>query len=209
MRDRMVERQVAARGVADPALLAALRAVPRELFVPEKLRHLSYEDCALAIEAGQTISQPFIVARMIEAARLSKKDQVLEVGAGSGYAAAVLGQMVRSVVAVERQEELARLARERIDRLGYDNVEIVHADGMLGCPGRAPFDAILCAAATPRVPVAWLEQLAPDGRIVVPLGEHDGPQQLVRLTLGKDGRLHEDLLDPVRFVPLLGGEVQV
>jgi protein-L-isoaspartate(D-aspartate) O-methyltransferase len=209
MRNGMVERQVAGRGVQEPALLAALRSVPRELFVPDKLRHLAYEDCALSIEAGQTISQPFIVARMIESARLSKIDRVLEVGAGSGYAAAVLGLVARSVVAVERHADLARRARERLAELGFNNVEIVNADGMLGYPERAPFDAILCAAATPEMPRAWLEQLTPGGRVVLPLGEHDGPQQLVRLTLCKDGRLTEDRLDPVRFVPLVGGGVQL
>jgi protein-L-isoaspartate(D-aspartate) O-methyltransferase len=205
-REWMVQRQIAARGLSDPALLAAFRAIPRELFVPEQQRHRAYDDCALPIEAGQTISQPFIVALMLDAAALSTDSHVLEVGAGSGYAAAVLGRLVRSVVAVERHAELARLAAERMAALGYPNVDIVHGDGMRGFPPRAPYDAILCAAANPEVPPAWVEQLAPGGRIVMPLGEHEGVQQLVRLTVGADGRLREERLDPVRFVPLLSGE---
>jgi protein-L-isoaspartate(D-aspartate) O-methyltransferase len=205
-REWMVQRQIAARGLSDPALLAAFRAIPRELFVPQQQRHRAYDDSALPIEAGQTISQPFIVALMLQAASLSPGDHVLEVGAGSGYAAAVLSRLVRSVVAVERHAELARRAAERLAALGCGNVEIVHGDGMLGFPPRAPYDAILCAAANPDVPGTWVEQLAPGGRIVMPLGEHEGVQELVRLTLIADGRLRQERLDPVRFVPLLSGE---
>ena len=205
-REQMVRRQLAARGLSDPALLAAFRAIPRERFVPQQQRHRAYDDSALPIEAGQTISQPYIVALMLHAAALSPDDHVLEVGAGSGYAAAVLGRLVRSVVAVERHAELARLAADRMATLGCGNVEIAHGDGMLGYPPHAPYDAILCAAANPDVPDAWVEQLAPGGRIVMPLGEHHGAQQLVRLTRTKEGRLREERLDPVRFVPLLSGE---
>ena len=205
-RKRMVQRQIAGRGITNLALLSALRAVPREQFVPVQLGHYAYDDCALPIEAGQTISQPFIVALMLDSARLSATDRVLEVGAGSGYAAAVLGELSGRVVAIERHAELARLAAERMSRLGYGNVEIVHGDGMLGYPLRAPYDAILCAAASPEVPKAWVEQLARGGRIVMPLGEHEGVQQLMRLTLSDDGHLRKEMLDPVRFVPLLRGE---
>ena len=207
LRDRMVERQIAARGLRDPALLAAFRAVPREEFVPAQLQYAAYDDCALPIEAGQTISQPYIVARTIDAADIGRAEKVLEVGAGSGYAAAVLGQMAREVVAIERLPELAESAQERIERLGYANVRIVKGDGSLGCPGDAPFDAILCAAAGPRVPESWLRQLAPSGRIVMPVGSVTGAQRLIRATLaGCDGKIRIDELDLVRFVPLIGSE---
>ena len=206
LRDLMVRRQIAGRGLRNPALLAAFRAVPRECFVPQDLLHAAYDDCALPIEAGQTISQPFIVAVTIDAAALRPDDKVLEVGAGSGYAAAVIAQLARQVIAIERIPELARLAAERMEQLGYSNVRIVEGDGSLGCPDGAPFDAILCAAAGPRVPTSWLEQLAPGGRIVMPVGSFAGTQRLIRVTLTPDGSTHTDELDLVRFVPLIGAE---
>lgn len=206
LRERMVERQIAGRGLREPRLLEAFRAVPRELFVPRELERRAYEDCALPIEAGQTISQPYIVALTIDAAGIGPDDRVLEVGAGSGYAAAVMGRLARAVIAVERIPELARLADERIRSLGFDNVLVLQGDGSLGCPDQAPFDAILCAAAGPQVPEAWLEQLAPGGRIVMPVGALDGVQQLVRVTLGRDGRPRREELEPVRFVPLIGAQ---
>lgn len=206
LRERMVERQIAGRGLREPRLLEAFRAVPRELFVPRELERRAYEDCALPIEAGQTISQPYIVALTVDAAGIGPDDRVLEVGAGSGYAAAVMGRLARAVIAVERIPELARLADERIRSLGFDNVLVLQGDGSLGCPDQAPFDAILCAAAGPQVPEAWLEQLAPGGRIVMPVGALDGVQQLVRVTLGRDGRPRREELEPVRFVPLIGAQ---
>ena len=204
-RAAMVRDQIAGRGIRDPAVLAAFHEVPRELFVPEHLRHHAYEDRALPIEAEQTISQPYIVAMMLAAAQLSLRDHVLEVGAGSGYAAALMAHLARSVVAVERHAELAALARGRTHRLGLVNVSIVHGDGTQGYPPAAPYDVILCAAAGPVVPPAWFEQLAPGGRIIMPVGEVNGAQRLVRITVHPDGRLHEDMLEPVRFVPLLPG----
>lgn len=205
-RAAMVRDQIAGRGIRDPAVLAAFHEVPRELFVPEHLRAQAYEDRALPIEAEQTISQPYIVAVMLAAARLSPHDHVLEVGAGSGYAAALIAHLARSVVGVERHAELAALARGRMHRLGLVNVSIVHGDGTRGYPPAAPFDVIMCAAAGREVPREWLEQLAPGGRIIMPMGPQDGLQHLVRLTRQPDGRLHREELEPVRFVPLIGGE---
>lgn len=205
-RERMIERQIAARGLTDPRLLHAFAQVPRERFVPPDLQERAYDDCALPIEAGQTISQPFVVALTIHAAGIGAGDRVLEVGAGSGYAAAVLSRIARTVIAVERIPGLARLADQRMRRLGFDNVLVLCADGSLGCPEQAPFDAILCAAAGPGVPEPWLEQLAPGGRIVMPVGAIEGTQQLVRVTLERDGRPYREELEPVRFVPLIGAQ---
>lgn len=206
LRDRMVERQIAARGLTDPRLLDAFRGVPRERFVPESSRHRAYDDCALPIEERQTISQPYIVALTIAAAEIGPEDKVLEVGAGSGYAAAVMSRMAGRVVAIERIAELARLAEERMDALGYDNVRIVEGDGSLGGEEEAPFDAILCAAAGPDVPESWKRQLAPGGRIVMPVGSLHGIQRLVRVTVDRDGRSRTQELEHVRFVPLIGAE---
>lgn len=205
-RESMVRDQLQARGLHDPAVLAAFHEVPRELFVPGDVLSQAYDDRALPIEAGQTISQPYILAVMLDAAQLSPRDHVLEVGAGSGYAAALMAHLARSVVSIERHQQLAELARSRVHRLGIPNVRVVHGDGMLGYPEAAPYDVILCAAANPVVPAAWFGQLAPGGRIIMPQGSHEGPQRLVRLTLFADGRLREEELDAVRFVPLLGGE---
>ena len=205
-RERMIERQIAGRGLTDPRVLNALRTVPRELFVPVEHEPRAYDDCALPIEAGQTISQPFIVALTIHAAEIGPEDRVLEVGAGSGYAAAVTSRLARAVIAVERIPELARLADERMRVLGFDNVLVLCGDGSLGCPSQAPFDAIVCAAAGPQVPEAWLDQLAPGGRIVMPVGAMEGVQQLVRVTLDRNGRLHREELESVRFVPLIGAQ---
>ena len=205
LRAAMVRDQLQARGIRDPAVLAAFDEVPRELFVPDRLQHQAYDDRALPIEADQTISQPFIVAVMLEAAQLSPRDHVLEVGAGSGYAAALIAQLAHSVVAIERHAELADLARSRLRRLGIPNIRVIHGDGTLGCPDGAPYDVILCAAANPVVPAAWFQQLAPGGRIIMPQGSHEGPQRLIRLTVFPDGRLREEELEPVRFVPLVEG----
>ncbi|CAA9500561.1 MAG: Protein-L-isoaspartate O-methyltransferase [uncultured Sphingomonas sp.] len=205
-RERMIERQIAGRGLRDPRLLEAFSAVPRELFVPRELEERAYDDCALPIECGQTISQPYIVALTVHAAEIGPDHRVLEVGAGSGYAAAVMSRLARAVIAVERIPALARLADERMRSLGFDNVLVLSRDGSLGCPGQAPFDAIVCAAAGPQVPQAWLEQLAPGGRIVMPVGAIEGVQQLVRVTLDRDRQPHREELEPVRFVPLIGAQ---
>lgn len=203
-RERMVARQIAARGIADPRLLAAMRDVPREAFVPDHLRARAFDDSPLPIEAGQTISQPYIVALMIEAARLRADDRVLEIGAGSGYAAAVMAQLAGRVFAVERHAVLARLAAARMERLGFANVTIVEGDGSKGLPDEAPFDAILVAATGPDVPEVLLEQLAEGGRLVMPIGAAHGLQSLIRMTRLAPGRFERADLGGVRFVPLIG-----
>jgi protein-L-isoaspartate(D-aspartate) O-methyltransferase len=201
----MVSRHLRARGIEDPLLLAAVGAVPREAFVPEHLQEFSYEDSALPIEAGQTISQPYIVARMLELAEIKPGDKVLEVGAGSGYAAAVMSRMANKVFAIERHEELAKLARARLKRLGYANVEIIIADGTKGLPEEAPFQAIIVSAGGPHVPEALKHQLAIGGRLIIPIGEF-GYQTLMRVRrTGKDSFKEEDF-GAVAFVPLIGEE---
>ena len=206
-RDRaiMVARHLAARGIDDPLVLAAMGEVPREAFVPEHLHEFAYEDGALPIEAGQTISQPYIVARMIELAEVKAGDKVLEVGAGSGYAVAVLGRIAGKVYAIERHPELAALARARLKRLGYSNIEIICGDGTKGLPEQAPFDAIIVSAGGPAVPEALKRQLAPNGRLVIPIGPATY-QSLIRVRrMGEDAFEEEDF-GPVAFVPLIGAE---
>jgi protein-L-isoaspartate(D-aspartate) O-methyltransferase len=206
LRERMVQRQIGARGISDPAILDAFRSVPREVFVAEKYASAAYEDGPLPIEAGQTISQPYIVAMMIDAAEIGRGDRVLEIGAGSGYAAAVISRIAERVIAIERQLELVEIARERVHRLGYDNVHILHGDGTVGCPDRAPFDAILAAASGSHVPASLISQLAVGGRLVMPVGEPHGGQDLVKVTKRPDGTIAEQSLGGVRFVPLIGEE---
>lgn len=203
LRQMMVEQQIIRRGVGDPRLWAAMRAVPRERFVPEDVRSLAYEDRPLPVEAGQTISQPYIVARMIEAGAISPEDRVLEVGAGSGYAAAVMSRLAGQVFAVERIAELAALAEGRMKALGYDNVSIGLGDGTAGWTEKAPFDAILVAAGGPGVPPPLREQLAIGGRLVMPVGD-GGEQQLVRLIRKDEEEFDLTVLEAVRFVPLIG-----
>jgi len=201
----MVERQIRARGVRDPRVLAAIGAVPREAFLPPELVEFAYDDRPLPIEAGQTISQPYIVALMAEALRLQPDDDVLEIGAGSGYAAAVLAAMARRVYTIERHAELADLARERLARLGYANVEVRCGDGTLGWPERAPFAAIVAAAGGPEVPRALIDQLEIGGRLVMPVGPSQ-LQELVRVTREGAGAadLRYEALGAVQFVPLIG-----
>jgi protein-L-isoaspartate(D-aspartate) O-methyltransferase len=206
LRDAMVERQIAARGIDEPHLLNAMLAVPREAFVPDPLRASAYEDSPLPIEAGQTISQPYIVALMIEAAEVSEGDRVLEIGAGSGYAAAVLAQIAARVFAIERHEVLARLAEERMRRLGCDNVVIRHGDGGQGWLEEAPFDAILVAASGSHIPEVLKTQLAIRGNLVMPVGAADGMQSLVKVTRTAANAYRQIDLGQVRFVPLVGAE---
>ncbi len=206
LRERMVTTQIAARGIRDPALLAAFRAVPREVFVDASFAEDAYGDHPLPIAAGQTISQPYIVALMIDAAGVGAGDRVLEIGAGSGYAAAVIGRIAAEVTAIERHPELVRVARERIEGLGYFNVTIVQGDGTRGWPEAAPYDAILAAASGSHVPQPLIDQLAPAGRLVMPLGEPGGVQQLVKVTKQADGGVTHNDLGAVRFVPLIGQE---
>jgi protein-L-isoaspartate(D-aspartate) O-methyltransferase len=206
LRERMVRRQIEARGIHDPAILDAFREVPREAFVSPDYAAAAYDDHPLPIEAGQTISQPYIVALMIEAAGIKSGDKVLEVGAGSGYAAAVISRIARNVVAIERQHDLVQVAQGRLKRLGYDNVHIVEGDGTRGCPDEAPFDAILAAASGSHVPAPLVAQLAPEGRLVMPVGDPGWVQKLVKVTKQEDGILQQSDLGEVRFVPLIGEE---
>ena len=206
LRERMVRRQIESRGITDPAILDAFRDVAREEFVDEEHRRFAYDDNPLPIEAGQTISQPYIVALMIEAAGIRPGDAVLEVGAGSGYAAAVISRIAKRVVSIERHGELAQIARERMARLGYGNVRILQGDGTRGCPDEAPFDAILAAASGSHVPKPLLDQLAPGGRLVMPVGDPGWVQELVKVTKRPDGTTSQENLGGVRFVPLIGEE---
>lgn len=203
-RERMVERQLAGRGLADARVLAAMRRIPREAFVPEPLREFAYEDAPLPIEAGQTISQPFIVARMLEAAQLEPGDRVLEIGAGSGYAAAVIAAMVAHVYAIERHAALAELAQQRFDALGYRNIDLYVGDGSGGWPQQAPFEVILAAAGAPAVPDVLRRQLAIGGRLVMPVGESMHRQRLLKVTRTAEDGFDEETLEEVRFVPLVG-----
>ncbi len=206
LREEMVRRQIAGRGIDDERLLDAMRAVPREAFVPDHLAGYAYEDSPLPIEAGQTISQPYIVALMIAAAKIGPRDKVLEIGAGSGYAAAVIGRIADRVIAIERHGALARLAAERMERLGCDNVRIVEGDGSAGLPDEAPFDAILAAASGSHVPETLKRQLAIGGALVMPVGEPGAVQHLVKVARTGEDSFTEDELGAVRFVPLIGAE---
>ena len=205
-REAMVERQLKRRGINEQPILDAFLSVPREAFVSVEYAHLAYGDHPLPIEAGQTISQPYIVALMIEAAEIEPGDKVLEVGSGSGYAAAVISRIAERVVGIERQHDLVEVARERLDRLGYDNVTIVAGDGTRGCPAEAPFDAILAAASGSHVPAPLVDQLKPGGTIVMPVGSPGWVQKLVKATKREDGTLEQSDLGGVRFVPLIGEE---
>ena len=201
-RERMVRWQIANRGVRDPAVLAAMGAVPRHEFVPPEYLDLAYADRPLPICVGQTISQPYIVAYMTEALEPGPDDRVLEVGTGSGYQAAVLAEIVRRVVTLEIEPMLARRAARTLRDLGYANVAVVAADGRRGLDRAAPFDAILLAAAPARLPEALADQLAEGGRIVGPVGE--GVDQILRRWRRRGASLDSEDLIPVRFVPMTG-----
>lgn len=201
-RNKMVQYQLARRGIRDPRVLQAMSIVPRHLFLPENLHKRAYEDSALPICDGQTISQPYIVALMAQALMLQEGDRVLEVGTGSGYAAAVMSTIVAQVYTIERSEVLADSARRRLDQLGYRNVEVVTADGTLGLPAEAPFDAISVAASAPWVPLPLRQQIGEGGRLVIPVG---GPNEQVLLRLTRSGgEIRSEQLAGVRFVPLRG-----
>jgi len=202
-RDRMVEA-IARRGVTDPRVLAAMRATPRELFVDPEHRSDAYDDRPLRIGERQTISQPFVVAWMTDAARMKPGDRVLEIGTGSGYAAAVISRVATRVYTVERHASLGQAARRRFAELGLDNIETRIGDGTLGWPEAAPFDAILVAAGGPEFPDALRRQLAPDGRLVMPVGSEERRQTLSRLTRRGADEDRIDDLGPVAFVPLIG-----
>ncbi len=198
-----VERQLASRGIGDERVLAAMARVPRELFVPEQERELAYEDAALELGHGQTISQPYVVAVICAALQLEGGERVLDVGTGSGYQAAVLAELAAEVVSIERIPELAHEAERSLERAGYGRVEVLVGDGTQGVPERAPFDAIAVAAATPGFPPALVDQLALGGRLVAPVGGRFD-QRLELLERLPDGVVTRPLL-PVRFVPLLAG----
>lgn len=203
-RERMVARQIAARGISGRRLLAAMREVPRHEFVPPDLVQFAYDDSPLPIEADQTISQPYIVASMIEAAEVAPGDKVLEIGAGSGYAAAVMGRIAREVIAIERHGELAAIAAERMKRLGYDNVRIVQGDGSTGLPEEAPFEAVIAAASGSHVPEVLMRQLSIGGTLVMPVGEPSAVQKLVKVRRRGEEDFEQEDLGAVRFVPLIG-----
>jgi len=197
-------RGVAGQGIQDPAVLRAIAEVPRELFVPEDLRDAAWDDRPLPIGHGQTISQPFIVAYMTERLALTGRERVLEVGTGSGYQAAVLARLAARVWSIERVEALAARARELLlGKLALDNVELRAGDGQLGWPEAAPFDRIIVTAAAAAVPPALVEQLAPGGLMILPVGEDAGAQVLRLVMKDADRRLEERDLLPVRFVPLV------
>ena len=204
LRDMMVTEQLEARGIRDPAVLAAMREVPREEFVPAELAGHAYDDNPLPIGEGQTISQPYMVAYMTEALELARTDRVLEIGTGSGYAAAVLGRLVSEVHTVERIAALATTARARLLGLGYDNVHVHLGDGSMGWPGEAPYDAIVVTAGAPQVPQPLLEQLAVGGRLVIPVGTHTRLQTLVRVRRVGETEYRQESHFDVMFVPLIG-----
>jgi len=205
-RMRMVEQQIAARGIRDPRVLEAMRTVPREMFVSEPWRHLAYTDAPLPIEEGQTISQPYIVALMIDAAGVDSSDRVLEVGAGSGYASAVMSRVAQEVFAIERHAALAALAHERLVRIGCTNARVRHGDGTLGWPEHAPFDAIIVSAGGTEVPSPLLEQLRLGGRLIIPIGSASDQQRLLRIRRTAEHDFTQDDLGPVHFVPLIGSD---
>jgi len=204
-RAKMVECQIAQRGITDPRVLAALASVPREAFVSQDMVSFAYDDAPLPIGDGQTISQPYIVAFTVEALQLTPSDRVLDVGTGSGYAAAVLSRLAREVFSVERVAALCRSASERLAELRYDNVHVICGDGTLGWAEHAPFDAIAVGAVGPHPPPALLEQLVVGGRLVMPIGP-DGSQTLMRLTRTSQTGYSEEPLVDVRFVPLIGAQ---
>ena len=204
LRRRMVERQLRGRDVEDERVLEAMGRVPRELFVPPELRRRAYDDAALPLPAEQTISQPYMVARICEALALRGRERVLDVGTGSGYQAAVLAELTAEVVTIERIPELAALARENLARAGYERVDVHVGDGTLGLPERAPFHAIAVAAAVPELPRTLYEQLEPRGRLVLPIGSREA-QELQVVVRSPEGPAVLPSV-PCRFVPLVGEE---
>ncbi|HKT58475.1 MAG TPA: protein-L-isoaspartate(D-aspartate) O-methyltransferase [Gemmatimonadales bacterium] len=200
-RARLVET-LQQKGIRDLAVLRAIGTVPRHLFVPESVRHRAYEDVALPIGGGQTISQPWVQARYLELAALTGRERVLEVGAGSGYQTALLAQLADAVFAVERLPALAQSARAALEAAGVRNVTVLVGDGTLGWRPFAPYDAILVAAASPEIPAPLVEQLAPGGRLVIPLG--DRQNQVLTMARRVGDQLQISTVADVRFVPLLG-----
>lgn len=202
-RRRMVDAHIAGRGLDDSMLLDAMLTVPRHEFVPEHLGQYAYEDRPLPIGAGQTISQPYMVAMMVDAAALTPSSRVLEIGAGSGYGAAVLSRVAGEVWSIERHQPLATAAQRRLDDLGYANAHVIHGDGTIGLAQFAPYDAIVVTAAAPDLPRGLLDHLVDGGRLIIPIGPRSGPQQLHRIRrVGT--RFEDEELGGVMFVPLVG-----
>lgn len=201
-RREMVARQIRHRGIRSPRVSEAMEAVPRHLFVPPEHAAEAYADSPLPIGEGQTISQPYMVAAMAEALLLEGHERVLEVGAGSGYQAAILSRLAREIIAVEAQPALAAAARERLTRLGFANIRVEQGDGSLGWPAGAPYQAILVAAGAPAVPQPLVDQLEEGGRLVIPVGPADH-QELLRITK-RDGKIARESMFDCRFVPLIG-----
>jgi protein-L-isoaspartate(D-aspartate) O-methyltransferase len=203
-REEMVARQIAGRGIRDENVLQAMRTVPREAFVSKEQADYAYDDGPLPIMEGQTISQPYVVALMIQELQIGPDDHVLEIGTGSGYAAAIISRIAAQVYTVERFESLAAYAQQTLASLGYDNVHVHHGDGTLGWPEHAPYDAIIVAAGGPEVPGALKEQLAIGGRMIIPVGTEQRAQRLIKVTHTEDNTYEERILSHVRFVPLIG-----
>ena len=204
LRARMVERQLRRRGISDERVLAAMAEVPRELFVPERVRPHAYDDSALPIGEEQTISQPWVVAAICQALELDGSELLLEIGTGSGYSAAVLARLAAEVISLERIERLGESARANLRELGVDNVVVIIADGSQGYPDRAPYDAIAVHAATPEAPHSLISQLGSGGRLVAPIAT--GSVDMLTLFRRQNGELRQATIGPCRFVPLIGTE---
>ncbi|MBI5678228.1 MAG: protein-L-isoaspartate(D-aspartate) O-methyltransferase [Planctomycetes bacterium] len=202
-RKRMVEEQIAYRGIVDKGVLEAMQTVPRHLFIPEENRSYSYYDQPVPIGFGQTISQPYIVAFMTELLKLGKEDVVLEVGTGSGYQAAILSKLVKQVYTIEIIEGLGKEASKRLKTMGYTNVEVKVGDGYKGWPEHAPFDAIIVTAAAEHVPQPLIDQLKPGGRLIIPVGGVYEVQDLMLITKDASSKVVKASIIPVRFVPLI------
>lgn len=202
LRDWMVESQIVERGIRDKRVIEAMKKVPRHLFVPEDLIEDAYDDRALPIGHGQTISQPYIVALMTELLELKGDEKVLEIGTGSGYQAAILAELVKEVYTIERIEPLAEEAKKKFERLGYKNIKLYIKDGTEGLAEEAPFDRIIITAATPEIPQPLIDQLKENGIIVAPVGERYSQYMLKGIKKGKEIERH--YLIPVAFVPLIG-----
>ncbi len=207
-RSALVDEAIARQGVSDPAVLDAMRRVPRHRFVPSSQAARAYLDRALPIGYGQTISQPYVVAFMTEALELTSDDKVLEIGTGSGYQAAVLAEIVSRVYSIEIVPELYTAVKPRLRELGYDNVHVAHGDGYFGWEEEAPFDKMIVTAAVDHVPPALLRQLAAGGKLILPLGSPGGVQTLLLITKGFDGSFERRSLLPVRFVPMTGAALR-
>lgn len=205
LRETMVQRQIMARGIKDPDVIKAMLKVPRHSFVPTARRAYSYEDYPLSIGEGQTISQPYIVAYMTEALDLRPGDRVLEIGTGSGYQAAILGELVKEVYTIEIVAKLGQRARQTLSGLGYKNIHVKIGDGYKGWPDKAPFDAVIVTCAPEKVPRALIEQLKEGGRMIIPVGRAGAIQKLVR-AVKKEGRLRTEDVMYVRFVPMVKGK---